>query len=135
MWYGDGSRTYFERMYHGFEEVWEGFSKNLFPAFSRNLPLLLWVVYFLLNLFVLPPLWIIGGWQTHAMWTELPLGTYLCLATVRFGLTLRFGSDSGGYAFLNPLAWLVVIGIALSSAYRSLSGRGNAWKGRVYHQP
>ena len=135
LWYGDGSRTYFVRMYHGFEEVWAGFSKNLFPAFSRNLPLLLWVVYFLLNVCVLPPLWALWGWQTHAAWVPLPLGTYLCLAAIRFGLTLRFGRDSGGYAFLNPLAWLLVIGIALSSAYRSLSGRGNAWKGRVYHQP
>lgn len=135
LWYGDGSRTYFVRMYDGFGDLWAGFSKNLFPAFSRNLPLLLWVVFVLLNLFVLPPLWALWGWQTHAAWTWLPLGTYLCLAAVRFGLTLRFGRDSGGYAFLNPLAWSLVIGIALSSAYRSLSGRGNAWKGRVYHQP
>jgi hypothetical protein len=25
-----------------------------------------------------------------------------------------------------------VIGIAINSAYQSLSGRGNAWKGRLY---
>ncbi len=135
LWYGDGSRTYFVRMYHGFEELWAGFSKNLFPAFSNNLPLLLWVVFVLLNLLVLPPLWALWGWLTSATWTALPLGTYVCLAALRCGLTLRFGRDSGGYALLNPLAWLLVIGIALSSAYRSLSGRGNAWKGRVYHQP
>ncbi len=135
LWYGDGSRTYFVRMYDGFSDLWAGFSKNLFPAFSRNLPLLLWVVFVLLNLFVLPPLWALWGWQTHTAWSLLPLGTYLALAAIRFGLTLRFGRDSGGYAFLNPLAWSLVIGIALSSAYRSLSGRGNTWKGRVYHQP
>ncbi len=134
LWYGDGSRTYFVRMYDGLDELWAGFSKNLFPAFSHNLPLLLWIVFFLLNLFVLPPLWALWGWQAHAAWTVLPLGTYLGLAAIRFGLTLRFGRDSGGYALLNPLAWFLVIGIALSSAYRSLSGRGNAWKGRVYHQ-
>lgn len=135
LWYGDGSRTYFVRMYDGFSDLWAGFSKNLFPAFSHNLPLLLWIVFVLLNLFVLPPLWALWGWQTHAAWTLLPLGTYLCLAAIRFALTLRFGRDSGGFAFLNPLAWSIVIGIAASSAYRSLSGRGNAWKGRVYHQP
>lgn len=135
LWYGDGSRTYFVRMYDGFSDLWAGFSKNLFPAFSHNLLLLLWVVFALVNLFVLPPLWALWGWQAHAAWTPLPLGTYLALAALRFGLTLRFGRDSGGYALLNPLAWSIVIGIALSSAYRSLSGRGNAWKGRVYHQP
>ena len=135
LWYGDGSRTYFVRMYHGLDELWAGFSKNLFPAFSNNLPLLLWIVFLLLNWFVLPPLWALWGWQEHAAWALLPLGTYLGLAAVRLGVTARFGRDSGGYALLNPLAWSVVIGIALSSAYRSLSGRGNAWKGRVYRKP
>ncbi len=134
LWYGDGSRTYFVRMYHGLDELWAGFAKNLFPAFSHNLPLLLWIVFVLINVFVLPPLWALWGWVGGAAWTLLPLAAYLGLAAVRLGLTLRFGRDSGGYALLNPLAWSVVVGIALSSAYRSVSGRGNAWKGRVYRQ-
>ncbi len=134
LWYGDGSRTYWVRMYHGLPELWAGFAKNLFPAFSHNLPLLLWVVFLIVTVFVLPPLWAVWGWAPGAAWAGLPLGAYLGLAAVRVGLTLRFGRDSGGYALLNPLAWSVVIGIALSSAYRSLSGRGNAWKGRVYRQ-
>ena len=135
LWYGDGSRTYFVRMYHGLDDLWAGFSKNLFPAFSNNLPLLLWVVFLLTNWLVLPPLWALWGRATSAAWTLLPLGTYLGLAVIRLGVTVRFGRDTAGYALLNPLAWGLVIGIALSSAYRSLSGRGNAWKGRVYQQP
>jgi chlorobactene glucosyltransferase len=135
LWYGDGSRTYFVRMYDGLDALWAGFSKNLFPAFSNNLPLLLWIVFVLVNVFVLPLLWAIWGWQEQAHWTLLPLVTYLGLAGIRLGLTARFGRDSAGYALLNPLAWSIVIGIALSSAYHSLSGRGNAWKGRVYRQP
>ena len=135
LWYGDGSRTYRVRMYRGLDELWSGFSKNLFPAFSHNLPLLLWIVFFLVNVFVLPPLWAVWGRSIRADWALLPLGAYLGLAAVRLGLTARFGRDSGGYALLNPLAWSLVVGIALSSAYRSLSGRGNAWKGRVYRRP
>ena len=135
LWYGDGSRTYFVRMYDGLDALWAGFAKNLFPAFSRNLALLLFVIFVLLNLLVLPPLWAIWGWLSHADWILLPLGAYLGLAAVRLGLTMRFGRDSAGYALLNPLAWSLVIGIALTSAYRSLSGQGNAWKGRVYRQP
>ena len=134
LWYGDGSRTYWVRMYQGFDAIWAGFAKNLFPAFSYNLLLLLWVVFLLVNLFILPPFWALAGWLFGAAWTGLPLITYFGLAAVRLGLTVRFGRDSGGYALLNPLAWSVVVGIALSSAYRSLSGRGNAWKGRVYRQ-
>jgi len=132
LWYGDGSRTYFVRMYEGFDALWAGFSKNLFPAFSHNLLLLTWIVFLLVNLFVLPPFFALWGAVIGAAWVGLPLATYLGLAAVRFGLTLRFGRDTGGYALLNPLAWGMVIGIALSSAYRSVSGQGNAWKGRVY---
>ena len=72
--------------------------------------------------------------MTGASWAWLPLLSYFALAGVRCGLTVRFGRDSGWYAWLNPLAWAMVIGIALHSAWRALSGRGNAWKGRVYTQ-
>ncbi len=134
LWYGDGSRTYRVRMYRGLDALWEGFAKNLFPAFSHNLPLLLWVVFLIVSVFVLPPFWALAGWAGHAAWTVLPLASYLGLAAVRLGLTGRFRRDSGGYALLNPLAWALVAGIALSSAFRSVSGRGNAWKGRVYRR-
>ena len=132
LWYGDGSRTYGVRMYHGLEEIWAGFSKNIFPAFSRNIFLLAGVILMLFTVFVLPILWAVGGWIIGAGWAWLPLTSYLLLAGVRLGLTARFGRDTGEYALLNPLAWAVVIGIAINSAYQSLSGRGNAWKGRLY---
>jgi len=132
LWYGDGSRTYAVRMYHGLDEIWGGFSKNLFPAFSKNLALLLWVVFVLLNVFVLPPLWAVLGWASGADWAWLPLSSSVAMIGIRLGVTARFGRDAAGYAFLNPLAWAMVIGIALSSAYQGLSRRGNSWKGRVY---
>ena len=132
LWYGDGSRAYAVRMYHGLAELWAGFSKNLFPAFSKNLPLLMGVIFLLLNVFVLPLLWMAWGWATQAAWAWLPCASFLLMAAVRLGLTMRFGRDSAGYALLNPLAWAVVIGIAAHSAYRALSKHGNEWKGRVY---
>ena len=132
LWYGDGSRTYAVRMYHGLADLWAGFSKNLFPAFSNNLPLLLGVLFLLLNVFVLPPFWAVWGWVHGRRWAWLPLASLSGAGGVRLGLTARFGRDSAGYALLNPLAWAIVVGIALHSAYRSLSRQGNAWKGRVY---
>lgn len=134
LWYVDGSRVYGVRMYHGLTDLWAGFSKNLFPAFSKNLPLLLGILFVLLNVFVLPPFFALWGWAHGRVWKWLPLGTYFALAYVRAGLTLRFGRDSGAYAFLNPLAWGMVIGIAINSAYRALSKQGNEWKGRVYRK-
>ena len=132
LWYGDGSRTYGVRMYHGLTEIWAGFSKNIFPAFSKNIFLLIGVILMLLNVFVLPIFWAIGGWAVGASWVWLPLVNYFALAALRMGLTTRFGCDRAEYALLNPLAWAIVIGIAVNSASHSLFGRGNAWKGRLY---
>ena len=132
LWYGDGSRTYSVRMYEGLAALWAGFSKNLFPAFSKNLPLLLAVLAFTLVTLVLPPLFAAWGWAHGRAWAALPTLSFALMAAVRLGLTMRFKRDSPPYALLNPLAWAMVIGIALHSAYRALSGRGNAWKGRVY---
>lgn len=132
LWYGDGSRTYSVRMYHGLAEIWAGFSKNLFAAFGNNLPLLLCVVGQIVCVFVLPPFLALWGWAHGRSWTWLPLATYAGLALVRLGLTARFERDPGSYALLNSLAWGVVAAIALNSAGRTLFGRGTEWKGRVY---
>lgn len=132
LWYGDGSRTYGVRMYHGLAEIWAGFSKNIFPAFDKNVFLLAAVVLMLLNVLVLPLFWAIGGWAVGGTWAWLPFIGFCLPAGIRLGLTVRFGRDTGEFALLNPLAWAVVIGIAVNSAFQSLSGRGNAWKGRLY---
>jgi len=133
LWYGDGSRTYAVRMYDGLPALWAGFSKNLFPAFSKNLPLLLGVLGMLLCVFVLPPFFAVYGLALGRAWAVFPLAAYLILAAVRLALTARFGRDGAGYALLNPLAWGMVIGIGINSAYRALSRHGSVWKGRVYH--
>lgn len=130
LWYGDGTRVYAVRMYHGLAEIWAGFTKNLFAAFSGNAPLLCFTLLVLLNVFVLPPFFALWGFWHARAWFGLPLATYLSLAAVRLGLTARFKRDSPAFCLLNPLAWAVVIAIAVHSMWRAR--RGTAWKGRVY---
>jgi chlorobactene glucosyltransferase len=132
LWYGDGSRAYSVRMYQGLPEIWAGFSKNLFPAFSKNLPLLLAVLATIVCVLILPLFFALWGVAAGRHWAWLPCIAYFSLAFVRLALTERFGRDSGVEAFLHPLAWSMVVAIALNSAYRGLSRRGAEWKGRVY---
>jgi chlorobactene glucosyltransferase len=134
LWYGDGSRTYAVRMYRGLGEIWAGFSKNLFPAFSGNLPLLLGVLAWLVCVLILPPFFALWGLAEDRPWRWAALAAWLATLGIRWGLTARFNRDAPGYAFLNPLAWGVVVAMALNSIYGSLSKRGNAWKGRVYRK-
>ncbi len=135
LWYGDGSRTYSVRMYHGLAELWAGFSKNAFPAFDRNLPLFVSVLIMVALVFVLPPLFALWGWLHGRPWAWLPALTYLALAALRLCLSLRFRRDGLLEALLHPLAWAAVIGIGINSARLALSKQGTAWKGRVYVSP
>jgi len=132
LWYGDGSRVYKVRMYEDLGSIWSGFSKNIFPAFSRNVPLLAAVLLFLLTVTVLPPFFAIYGLLLGRSWAWMAALAYLCGFAIRLGIGLRFRQEYPAEILLFPIGWALVVAIAINSAYQSLSGRGNSWKGRSY---
>ncbi len=85
LWYGDGSRVYAVRMYHGLQEVWAGFSKNLFPAFSYNLPLMASVLFAIVCAFVLPPFFAIWGLLTERTGPRCPCWRMDCWPPCAWG--------------------------------------------------
>ena len=119
-------------MYHGLGEVWLGFTKNMFSAFSGNLPLFTLVLIFVLCTQVLPILLAITGFLTHAPWRFLAVGSYLISVAIRLILCLKFESDNPLNASLSPLAWAVALGIGANSAICGMSKAGTFWKGRSY---
>lgn len=132
LWYGDGSRVYSVRMYETLSGIWAGFSKNIFPALSKNVPLLSVILLFLLTVLVLPLFFAVAGVLAHKAWAWLAVSAYLSALAIRTGISLRYGHDTVVEMLLFPLGWAVVIGISVNSAVESLSGRGNSWKGRRY---
>lgn len=122
----DGSRFVECRMYERFHDVWEGFTKNLRPAFEDSLLTFLGVGVVQLACFFLPcvlvffagPQRLLAGMQVSII--------YL----IRLVLTLRFRTSWFGFA-LHPVGHALAMLIALNSWRRS-SGRGVTWKGRNY---
>lgn len=120
------------RMYRGFQDAVEGFSKNLFPVFRfRLLPYLF--VWLWLGLITWEPLLVVGlsllgigtsvfglGPAVVAVAESFALWT-LVLARLRFDWRL---------ALLCPFSLLLFIGIALRSMVLALSGKAQ-WKGRA----
>jgi hypothetical protein len=132
--YGDGSRVYAVRMYDGLRAIWDGFSKNLFPAMGKSLPVLIVWSLFLGLTQVLP-----FGFVGVALGTgnRSPAGFWFPVAHVGVALALRIAlsvrfRQAVWAAATHPLGWLVTLAIGANSAYLALSGRGHAWKGRVY---
>ncbi|MDR3706876.1 MAG: glycosyltransferase [Capsulimonadaceae bacterium] len=132
-WYGDGIKVYSVRMYESLDEIWRGFRKNLFAAFSRKLSILIPGLTLVTIVMILPLPLTLAGLALHASWTLLPAAAFALTVLIRLGTCWFLGRDDPAYAFLNPLSWLIAILIAFSSI-RDHYGNGHTWKGRLYDQ-
>jgi chlorobactene glucosyltransferase len=125
----DGQEVVRVRMYRRFVEMWNGFTKNAYPAFRRSVSfwlfLALHAVVFTAPFGVAPVLFLAGGaWGPWACAAG-------CVLAMRLVLALRFGHPVWS-AFLHPIASLALCAVALRSMGRCRSGVGVTWKGRSY---
>ena len=126
----DGAEHFSCRMYEGWREVVEGFSKNLFAVFDYNLPAFAFVWVWLLVVFceppvilVLAPFGLIGGKEAAAA------GAAVGLALLHWALSLRALRFPARRALLYPLSVLGMVLLAARSLWQSFRGTA-AWKGR-----
>jgi len=120
----DGQEIVRVRMYNSFDEIWQGFQKNFYPAFRRQSSFWAFIAYhaaFMLIPFILllfrPSLEIAGAAAAVIM--------------LRAVLAIRFRHPLWS-ALLHPLSETTLIAIGLTSWWRCRTGRGVAWKGRQY---
>ena len=125
------------RMYTGFGEIWNGWTKNLFPALGYSL-IATAIVTALLFASTLLPFVLLA--KNLALWAMgLPVDTvYVAMEGLAVGAILA--TDALGHAvhgyrwglfFTFPLGMAIVVALFWNSAWRITSGRGAVWKGRV----
>ena len=116
------------RMYGSFGEVWEGFTKNLWPAFEARLPLFCLVGATQIAAYLAPCVLLCLKWNSPEQpWLAAQAGL---IATIRIVLTVRYRT-SWLSCLLHPLAEIFGLSIALNS-WRLAGHRGVMWKGRRY---
>jgi chlorobactene glucosyltransferase len=125
--YGDGSEFSFCRMYTNAREVWEGFSKNFFPAMRFSL------LYFLnafavLILHGVLPFVVVGLGQDFSLFYPA-LALSAVIWGVRFHQAVQYRFHQGSVLF-HPLGCLIFAMIALNSVRWFWFGGGH-WKGRA----
>jgi chlorobactene glucosyltransferase len=132
--YGDGSRIYSVRMYESLRGIWDGFSKNLFPAMGKNpVVLIVWMLFLLTTQilpFVLLGIALIQRDRSLSLFW-FPLAHIVIALVIRVALSLRFRQQVWA-VITHPIGWIITIAIALNSAYLAYSRKGHSWKGRVY---
>ncbi len=126
------------RMYHSFNEVWSGFSKNLFALYSYALPFALIALLLNILLFIAPPLLVTAAllFPLPAAVLLLALASYSLAVLMRLLLTLRFVHTQRGLmlllCFLHPISIALECLILLNSIRWHYRKKGTVWKGRQY---
>ncbi len=130
------------RMYTNFQEIWEGWTKNLFFGLGRKWRRIIFPVGILLALGIVPPIlftWsfvkvLFLGAQTLPLLLILAESAFL-LVLVIYGFwqqSVKLFAIPGYYSFTVPLGVLIYLAIIFSSVYKVVSGMGVTWKERVY---
>jgi chlorobactene glucosyltransferase len=118
------------RMYNGYHAAVEGIGKNIFDFLGKNsiLLFLLAIAIFFFLFFPFPLLFFCIA--KNSPWTM-----YIFVVNVLYTLTWVFmflGQRlNWWYGFLWPLLFLNLLYMAVWSWFRTISGRGFLWKGRV----
>lgn len=120
----DGTGLVTCRMYRGWKEAYQGFSKNLYPAFGGRASGFWGALALVFGCFLWP-------------WLTLPWGGVASVAAIALGLGMRLAlalrlRQSWVAVVLHPLGMAALILIALRSFAYARSGRSAPWKGRTY---
>ena len=135
----DGREVAHIRMYHDLRELWEGWSKNSFLSAGRRLSNVVLLVLAVTAVFFGPPL--LAVTEVRALVGGGSVGTLLltAVALLQFAGVLYLGwrclrelDVPARFTLALPLGALLFNALLCYSAYRVLSGRGVAWKGRIY---
>jgi chlorobactene glucosyltransferase len=131
----NGSDVVSCRMYRNFKEIWEGFSKNLFPAIGYNTPGLFMLVAMIAAFYILPYAFLcrsllLGESDVALFW--FPLFQIIIALICRIVIAKVF-RQSLFMAFFHVFSQIVLIAIALNSFVKIKFGKGTIWKGRSYN--
>lgn len=121
----DGGDLVRVRMYGDLTGIWQGFLKNFYPAFQRQLSFWIFIVFHLLVM-LLP--FVLLWWSDPRLMVAA-----VAVLVSRVLLVIRF-RQSMLTVLLHPLAESMLLLLGITSWWRCRTGRGVSWKGRSYHK-
>jgi chlorobactene glucosyltransferase len=113
------------RMYDNFQDLWNGFTKNLYPAFEGRFGAFVFFQIFQAVVLVGPFILLLFFPRDPVLWIEIAI-----ILSLRLAMAHRF-RQSGWGAVLHPLGQLLVIAISANSWLQTVRRR-LPWRGRHY---
>jgi chlorobactene glucosyltransferase len=123
------------RMYRNWDEVRQGFAKNILAGHLNSPAFLLASAIFHWSLFILPWLWLFTGWAVDlgSGWPWFPL-VLISLGLGCRALTARTAGNKMRDAILMPVSVCLLTVIAGQSLWWNYRHGGPRWKGRQIQQ-
>lgn len=115
-------------MYESNREVWEGFSKNIYPGIGRNPIIALALSLFYLIFFTAPAGIAVYGLIIGYWFFTVPL---LLVVSIKVSIDLM-NKQKWWLGFFMPLSMLLLVILLQYSMYLSFARKGFTWKGRTY---
>lgn len=122
------------RMYAGFREIWEGFTKNLFSGMKFSLSKTIFGAFSIFLFGVLPIFGAIFALIFGQIELFIPLISIYILQVSIFINVHREWKGNIFYALLTPLGLLMFLAILVNSTIKVVSGKGVKWKGRAIYE-
>lgn len=122
------------RMYSGFREIWEGFTKNLFSGMKFSIAKTIFGSLSILIFGVLPPLFAVVFLLSENYDFFPPFFIAYIFQILIFIYINSKWHAKFFYAFLAPLGLAMFLAILINSTVKVLSGKGVTWKGRAIYE-
>lgn len=122
------------RMYAGFWEIWEGFTKNLFSGMKFSLVKMLFGTLSIMFFGVLPIIFALVALLSGNNLLLFFLFVIYLLQICVVGKAMREWEGKTVYALFAPLGLALFLAILVNSTIKVLSGSGVTWKGRSIYE-
>ena len=122
------------RMYSGFREIWEGFTKNLFAGMKFSPVKSVFGAISILLFGVLPVFFAFLAFAFGQTFLFIAFFTAYILQVFVLVLINREWQVNLLYAFLTPIGLALFAAILMNSMVKVLSGEGVTWKGRAIYE-
>ena len=122
------------RMYSGFREIWQGFSKNLFSGIKFSIAKTIFGSLSILLFGILPVFLAIAFLLFGNFALFLPfVSAYILQVLIFFVINLKWRGNPF-YALLVPIGLALFLAILANSAIKISGGKGVTWKGRTIYE-
>ena len=116
-------------MYSTFKEIWNGFKKNYYPSFGRDISFFIFQIIFLVSYIVSPLiyLWLILTDLNREISLILLILNFIPIIIINIKFRYNFFS-----IFTQPFGISIMLILGISSWKNMKFGNGLTWKDRTY---